>query len=350
MRKTAFMFVTLMVISLCAHTACEQPERPLTAASLLDFGEKYLLEMDYEQAIVEFTKVIGIDPRNVRAYVGRADAYMGLARHNEAVQDYEQAIVINSNLVEAYLKLAESYLVLGDDDKAREVLERGRNVTADAVISAKLEELLMRPHLFSETNEKGETVVVFGQTDLNGRKQGFCIVNVFKQDTSELVYMEEGEFVDDQPNGMRKNWWFIDTNINEQFGVENGCGRGVGEHKDGKGNGFITVECYIGYSISEMKEGEMVRFDDCFGERMVYCYKGNMVNGEAEDDSGNAYQMYISRNEDHYGDKVEFIGQFKNGHKDGYVKRWREGMLEYEGYWSEPNGPTGEGQWYDIGR
>jgi hypothetical protein len=72
----------------------------------------------------------------------------------------------------------------------------------------------------------------------------------------------------------------------------------------------------------------------------------------ADDDSGNAYQMYISRQEAHYGDKVEFIGQFKNGEKNGYVRRWREGLLEYEGYWNDsiPSDEWGEGQWYDIGR
>jgi tetratricopeptide (TPR) repeat protein len=304
-----------LIFALTFLTSCAQLQQPPTAAELLNLGEKYLLELDYEQALVQFLAVIEIEPMNPRGYTGAAQAYVGLGRVEEAVA----------------------------------VLEQGLETTGDDSVSSQLEELLMTPHQFIETNENGEAVSVFGQTDLEGRKQGFCIINVFKQDTMELIYLAEGDFVDDQPVGMLKNWWFPDTNINEHFGVENGCGRGVGEHINGVRNGKNTVECYIGYTIHAISEGELVRFDDCSGERLVYAYKGNMVDGEPDDDSGNAYQMYFSRQEAHYGDKVEFIGQFKNGEKNGYVKRWREGMLEYEGYWNE-DGPTGDGQWYDIGR
>jgi tetratricopeptide (TPR) repeat protein len=58
--------------------ACSKPIQNLSAAELLDLGEKYLLELNYEQALVQFLKVIEIEPMNPRGYTGAAEAYIGL--------------------------------------------------------------------------------------------------------------------------------------------------------------------------------------------------------------------------------------------------------------------------------
>ena len=51
----------------------------------LRLAEKYLLEQDYEQAIIEFSKVLEIEPMNVDAYLGLAEAYIGLGDTKTAV-------------------------------------------------------------------------------------------------------------------------------------------------------------------------------------------------------------------------------------------------------------------------
>lgn len=43
---------------------------------LLDLGNKYLMEQDYEQAVVAFTKAIEIDPMSVEAHIGLVEAYI----------------------------------------------------------------------------------------------------------------------------------------------------------------------------------------------------------------------------------------------------------------------------------
>ena len=73
----------------------------------LDLGHKYLVELSYDKAVLEFTDAIEIDPMNADAYLGLADAYIGQ----------------------------------GDTDKAVEVLEKGFDKTGDDRIMEKLDEL-----------------------------------------------------------------------------------------------------------------------------------------------------------------------------------------------------------------
>lgn len=65
--------------------------------NMLELGQRYLDELDYEQAVVCFEAYLEIDPQSVEAYLGLAEAYEGL-------QNYEKALAV----------LAEGYMVTGD--------------------------------------------------------------------------------------------------------------------------------------------------------------------------------------------------------------------------------------------
>ena len=63
-----------------------KPLERMSAAELLELGEKYLLEMNYEQAIVVFNRLIEIEPMNARAYIGAAEAYLALGQQDNAIE------------------------------------------------------------------------------------------------------------------------------------------------------------------------------------------------------------------------------------------------------------------------
>ncbi|MCR5556424.1 MAG: tetratricopeptide repeat protein [Butyrivibrio sp.] len=73
----------------------------------LMLGQRYLQELNYEQAVVEFSLAIEIDPTNVEAYLG----------------------------------LAEAYVFLGDIAKAIEILQNGYDTTGDETLKTRLDEL-----------------------------------------------------------------------------------------------------------------------------------------------------------------------------------------------------------------
>ncbi|MGN0683173.1 MAG: tetratricopeptide repeat protein, partial [Oscillospiraceae bacterium] len=52
----------------------------------LNSAAKYLIEMNYEQAIIAFDKVLQIDPMNVDAYLGKARAYHALGNVDKAIE------------------------------------------------------------------------------------------------------------------------------------------------------------------------------------------------------------------------------------------------------------------------
>ena len=52
----------------------------------LDLGEKYISELDYEQAIVAYEMAIDIEPLCVEAYLGLIDAYVGKEDYDKALE------------------------------------------------------------------------------------------------------------------------------------------------------------------------------------------------------------------------------------------------------------------------
>ncbi len=51
----------------------------------LELGQKYLTELDYEQAAIAFEKAMAIDAKNVEAYIGLSKAYEGMDAYEETI-------------------------------------------------------------------------------------------------------------------------------------------------------------------------------------------------------------------------------------------------------------------------
>ena len=73
--------VALTIAVMFIFTMNNQTASP---ADMLSLGERYLLEMQFEQALVQFLAVIEIEPNNVRAYLGAAEAFVGLGQTENA--------------------------------------------------------------------------------------------------------------------------------------------------------------------------------------------------------------------------------------------------------------------------
>ncbi len=101
------------------------------AAEQLKLGNRYLEEMDYEQAVVAFTKTIEIDPQKVDAYIGASRAYAALESYWDAIEVLDAGYVetkaaeIAERGKDVCLEAAEHYIAEKDYPEAEKYVEKG---------------------------------------------------------------------------------------------------------------------------------------------------------------------------------------------------------------------------------
>ena len=117
-RFTTFLLTVLLLLSLvaCGGKGTWQEQ--------YDLGMRYLNEGNYEEAIIAFTAAIEIDAKRPEAYLGAAEAYVGL----------------------------------GDLDSARRILEKGYAETHDDTLEPSLYEAPQIEELYSEDFDYTDSV------------------------------------------------------------------------------------------------------------------------------------------------------------------------------------------------
>ena len=98
-----------LLLALTLFTACTS--KAAKAVEKVELGQKYLTELNYTEAVASFTEAIGLDPENIPAYMGRAEAYVALKQYDDAKADYTTAIEKTADQpftqAEAYVGRAE---------------------------------------------------------------------------------------------------------------------------------------------------------------------------------------------------------------------------------------------------
>ncbi|MCD7785502.1 MAG: tetratricopeptide repeat protein [Oscillospiraceae bacterium] len=182
--KKLLSLILILTLTLTLFASCDKVEEALTATELLDLGEKYLLDLDYEQAIVYFNKVIEVEPKNKSAYLGLAEAYSALGDTEAAVEVLTTALEIfsddTSTTLEVYEKLAEvdssnyvwytepaqMYLSQGDTESAVSLLQKGlENAESTEEIEELLETVAEESEEDSESIEDDEDSTIIEEQD-----------------------------------------------------------------------------------------------------------------------------------------------------------------------------------------
>jgi len=163
-----FLTVTMVLTLIACGKSVQQQ-----VAEQLELGQRYLTEMNYEEAIVAFQKVIKLDDRNVEAYLGLSDTYV-------AIDDKENAMVI---LEMGYEKT--------QDERLEEKLEHLKSS-----MNPKQEESIKETEITKETNlEESEGS---DKREVPEEYQGFIenLIEMLRADDLEQVYeaMESSDY------------------------------------------------------------------------------------------------------------------------------------------------------------
>ena len=260
MKRTILLLITIILTStlLFSCAAPQPPQTALAAAELLDLGERFLLDLEFEQALVQFLRVIEIEPMNPRGYTGAAEAHIGLgntARAREVLEQGLEQIPGNHTLGDMLEELDEALRQQEREEQERleaEERERQRELLGAETIQI-LDELdFTDPDAICEklqTSELADMIAelapyldfpVFIDT-ANGR------MGIYQTDVGLMIY--QGSFVDDIREGFG-TWFSLDGHYFAE-----------GEWRDDAPNGqFIkrwSGTHYTGNVVNGMWHGEV---------------------------------------------------------------------------------------------
>ena len=196
------MILLTILLAACGKSAEERWQEQY------DLGQQYLLEENYEEAIVAFTAAIEIEPNQARAYIGRGNAYILSGETEEhltqALADYQHVLELDEMNAEAYLGIADVYIRQGDYETAQEILNEGlEKIGENEEIVAKIEEIesgnIMdssgNARRMSNYNAKGALTWYHEYTyDADGKQASVTSYDALGNQTGyvELTYDENG--------------------------------------------------------------------------------------------------------------------------------------------------------------
>ena len=174
-KKTIRAGAVCLLVSLLAalfFTACVS--KAVNAADKIELGQKYLTELNYTEAVASFTEAIKLDPDNIQAYMGRAEAYMALDEYDKALADYRFISGTTENMpytralsyigqAEVHEKMEQPARAVSDYGLAKALLKASdvgkAEIVSEEDVSAKLVQVLYVHAALCETLKNYNTAL-----------------------------------------------------------------------------------------------------------------------------------------------------------------------------------------------
>ncbi|MBT9778494.1 hypothetical protein GPL15_18505 [Clostridium sp. MCC353] len=125
-RKLA-LFTAVFLFAMIS--ACSQ--KAVDIAKEMERGQKFLTEMNYEDAIITFSRVIEIEPRNMEANRMLASAYEQSGKREQAAAVLLSVLTSPEYTEEDRIMLADSLLLMEDGEKASAMAQMAYTQTGD---------------------------------------------------------------------------------------------------------------------------------------------------------------------------------------------------------------------------
>ena len=133
--KIAVAAVVIVVIAVISGIAVQSIQRANMVSAHMDSAKKYLDELDYEQAIAEYTAALQIDPENEKILDALEQAYLDMAQVQIETEEYDLAVNILNRGYEQLQRIS-----LQDKRDEVEQLQIQKEEEAKAAEEARLEE------------------------------------------------------------------------------------------------------------------------------------------------------------------------------------------------------------------
>ena len=111
-----------------------QYQKSVEVKACIAAGNRYLSELDYEQAIASYRQALDVDEKNKEANLGLAEAYDSNNMFTYAEAVYRNMLEIDDLQADVYEKLADIYMRQQKLDEAKDLLEEAVEKVDDEVI------------------------------------------------------------------------------------------------------------------------------------------------------------------------------------------------------------------------
>lgn len=118
--RVLFISILITLIPVCAVGQ--------NARKFYKAGTELVENTKYDDAVIQFTNAIGMEPSNPDYYIARARVYVLIMKYNEAKSDYEKAIVFDAKNVEAIISLGSVCNKMGSYEEALKQLNHATAV------------------------------------------------------------------------------------------------------------------------------------------------------------------------------------------------------------------------------
>ena len=180
----------------------------------LKLGDKYISELDYENAVLAYKEAIQIDPKNEEAYIALANAYLGYADfclengdEERAIKSLDKAIKelgatpdeINSPEIEDKIKEAEdkkTQIDSEDSDKAdSDISEDKTEEDKDSELKAEEERKKQEEEKAEEIRQAYQAYLDFLNNNpglrLGGLNDIITVCDCYGDENPEMIYLTE---------------------------------------------------------------------------------------------------------------------------------------------------------------
>lgn len=327
--KILSVFVMVLIITLCG---CQNKDSQIQ--ELLNLGEKYLTELDYENAILTFDKVIETEPKAVEAYAGKAKAYAGQQDYEMAKETLQEGIVILDGLNEGekteelialesgmmeelsgyLIRVIEMLTEAGDYDKAVEYAEELLTYKSDEygyllALSEKYREngeLDKALELLNELRSRYPMDDVQSEIEILETQQQIELEYMSDLDTLQQM-IAAGDIVMDGSILQDDEFLSVIGNLSEPIIIDKGEGTYIGFYP----NGFT----YIGDMIDHKRQGYGVWYkyyqDTGFSSLFEGIWKDDYPNGSGK------LSYYDPNATGNYSYLTIQQGEYKDGYEEG---------------------------------
>jgi tetratricopeptide (TPR) repeat protein len=110
MKKRVFFLATIILMAVSAFGQ--------SAKKSYKAGMEFVDNLKYDDAIVQFTSAIGLEPSNPDYYYARGQAFEKMSKYNEAKADFEKSLVFAPKSVDAMISLGAVNNKLGNWEEA----------------------------------------------------------------------------------------------------------------------------------------------------------------------------------------------------------------------------------------